>query len=84
VLDVSFTGAAVEVTRTLRAGDSGILTFGQLRGQPSLAVTVKNVVPSVRRIGVSFDEPSEISRRLVAAASALAGAAARDRQPSSA
>jgi flagellar biosynthesis protein FlhG len=83
VLDVSFTGAAVEVFRTLRAGDSGMLTFEQLRGQPTLPVTVKNVVPSVRRIGVSFDEPGEVSRRLVAAASALAGAATRDRSQSS-
>jgi hypothetical protein len=83
VLDVSFTGAAVEVFRTLRAGDRGVLTFGQLRGQPGLVVTVKNVVPTVRRIGVSFDEPGEISQRLVAAASALAGGSSLERTRSS-
>jgi flagellar biosynthesis protein FlhG len=83
VLDVSFTGAAVEVFRTLRAGDRGVLTFEQLRGQPSLVVAVKNVVPSVRRIGVSFDQPGELSQRLVAAASALAGAATREAPRSS-
>jgi MinD-like ATPase involved in chromosome partitioning or flagellar assembly len=76
VIDVSFTGAAVEGVRDPRAGDRGTLTFHQLRGQPSLAVTVKNVVPSVRRIGISFDEPGELSSRLVAAASALAVSAA--------
>jgi flagellar biosynthesis protein FlhG len=80
VRDVSFTGAAIEVFRTLRAGDSGLLTFEQLRGQPALPVTVKNVVPSVRRVGVSFDAPGEISQRIVAAASALASAAARERE----
>jgi flagellar biosynthesis protein FlhG len=77
VLDVSLSGAAIEAFRGLRAGDRGQLTFEQLQGQPTLEVTVRNVVPTVRRIGVSFDEPGELAARLVAAASALAGALAR-------
>jgi flagellar biosynthesis protein FlhG len=77
VLDVSFTGAAIEVFTDLRAGDRGWLRFDQLQGQPALEVVVKNVVPSVRRIGVSFEEPGEVSSRLVAAASALAAATGR-------
>jgi MinD-like ATPase involved in chromosome partitioning or flagellar assembly len=81
VLDVSLTGAAIEAGRGLRAGDRGALTFTQLPGQPTLVVTVRNVVPSVRRIGVSFDEPSELSSRLVAAASALAAAAGHGGEP---
>jgi flagellar biosynthesis protein FlhG len=79
VLDVSFTGAAIEVFTDLRAGDRGWLRFDQLQGQPQVEVVVKNVVPSVRRIGVSFDEPGEVSSRLVAAASALATATTRHR-----
>ncbi|HSZ81659.1 MAG TPA: PilZ domain-containing protein [Polyangia bacterium] len=79
VLDVSFTGAAIEVFTDLRAGDRGWLRFEQLQGQPTLEVIVKNVVPTVRRIGVSFEEPGEVSSRLVAAASALATATARRR-----
>jgi flagellar biosynthesis protein FlhG len=80
VLDVSFTGAAIEVFAELRAGDRGWLRFEQLQGQPAIEVSVKNVVPRVRRIGVSFEEPGEISSRLVAAASALAEATGRHRE----
>ena len=79
VLDVSFTGAAIEVFRDLRAGDHGVLRFEQLQGQPALTVSVRNVVPSVKRVGISFDEPGDVSSRLVAAASALAAAASRRR-----
>jgi flagellar biosynthesis protein FlhG len=77
VLDVSLSGAALEAFQGLRAGDRGSLTFHQLQGQPTLEVTLRNVVPTVRRIGVSFDEPGDLSARIVAAASALAGALAR-------
>jgi flagellar biosynthesis protein FlhG len=80
VLDVSFTGAAVEVFSGVRAGDRGWLHLDQLQGQPSLEVVVKNVVPQGRRIGVSFEEPGEVSSRLVAAASALAAATASSRR----
>src|SRR5450432_2325113 len=80
VLDVSFTGAAIEVFSDLRGGDRGWLRFEQLQGQPALAVVVRNVVSTVRRIGVSFEEPGETSSRLVAAASALAAATERRRE----
>jgi flagellar biosynthesis protein FlhG len=80
VLDVSFTGAAIEVFSGVRAGDRGTLFLDQLQGQPSLEVVVKNVVPQGRRVGVSFEEPGEVSSRLVAAASALAAAAASRRE----
>jgi MinD-like ATPase involved in chromosome partitioning or flagellar assembly len=83
VLDVSFTGAAIEVFTDLRAGDRGSLRFDQLQGQPTLAVEVKNVVPTVRRLGVSFLDPGELSARLVAAASALAVAGHGRDEPSS-
>jgi flagellar biosynthesis protein FlhG len=77
VLDVSHTGAAIEVFAPMRAGDRGLLCFDQLQGAPTVEVVVKNVVPTVRRIGVSFEAPGEVTSRLVAAASALAAAAAR-------
>lgn len=83
VLDVSFTGVAIEVFVDLRAGDRGVLHFEQLQGQPALEVVVRNVVPSVRRIGVSFVDPAETSSRLVAAARALADAAARRKDDAS-
>lgn len=79
VLDVSHTGAAIEIFSDVRAGDRGTLRFVQLQGQPELAVIARNVVPSVRRVGISFEDPGELSSRLVAAASALAAAAARRR-----
>jgi hypothetical protein len=79
VLDVSFTGVAVEVFQDLRGGDRGRLHFEQMQGQPALEVVVRNVVPTVRRIGLSFEEPGETSSRLVAAASALVAATTRRR-----
>jgi flagellar biosynthesis protein FlhG len=79
VLDVSFTGVAIEVFRDLRGGDRGRLHFEQMHGQPALDVVVRNVVPTVRRIGLSFEEPGETSSRLVAAASALVAATTRRR-----
>jgi MinD-like ATPase involved in chromosome partitioning or flagellar assembly len=75
VLDVSETGAAVEVFAGLRVGDQAVLCFDQLPGQPALPVAVRNVLPGIRRVGVSFIERSEVSSRLVAAAAALAGTA---------
>jgi flagellar biosynthesis protein FlhG len=77
VLDVSQTGAAIEVFGPIRAEDRGTLCFDQLQGQPSIEIVVKNVVPAVRRVGVSFEAPGEVTSRLVAAASALAAATAR-------
>lgn len=77
VLDVSNTGAAIEVFAPMRAGDRALLCFDQLQGQPVIEVEVKNVVPTVRRIGVSFESPGELTSRLVAAASALAASTGR-------
>jgi flagellar biosynthesis protein FlhG len=79
VLDVSFTGAAIEAFSEVRSGDRAWLHLDQLQGQPALEVVIKNVQPALRRIGVSFDEPGEITSRLVAAASALATTAGRSR-----
>jgi flagellar biosynthesis protein FlhG len=79
VLDVSFTGAALEVFADVSNGDRGWLRLDQLQGQPAVPVVIKNVQPGLRRIGVSFDEPGETTSRLVAAASALAAASARRR-----
>jgi flagellar biosynthesis protein FlhG len=82
VLDISFTGAAIEVFLDLRAGDHGRLHLEQVQGQPVLDVVVKNVVPQGRRIGISFEAPGEVTSRLVAAASALASATAPGRAES--
>jgi MinD-like ATPase involved in chromosome partitioning or flagellar assembly len=75
VLDVSEAGAAVEVFSGLRTGDQAVLCFTQLPGQPALPVLVRNVLPGIRRVGMSFVERSEVSARLVAAARALTSAA---------
>jgi flagellar biosynthesis protein FlhG len=79
VRDISFTGAAVEVFSRLTAGDRGRLCLDQVQGQPSLDVIVRNVVPGARRVGISFEEPGEVSARLVTAASALAAGPGRRR-----
>jgi flagellar biosynthesis protein FlhG len=81
VLDVSFTGAAIEVSSEVRSGDRAWLHLDQLQGQPALEVVIKNFQPALRRVGVSFDEPGEVSSRLVAAASALAATRRRDEPP---
>jgi flagellar biosynthesis protein FlhG len=54
VLDVSETGAAVETTLHLRAGDTAILHLYQLGGQPAIPVVVKNIVPRLGRLGLGF------------------------------
>jgi hypothetical protein len=74
VLDVSYSGAAMEVFAGVHSGDEGTLIFEQLQGQPELPVVIRNVLPGMRRIGVAFKEPGEVSARLVAAAGALAAA----------
>jgi MinD-like ATPase involved in chromosome partitioning or flagellar assembly len=80
VLDVSFTGAAIEISSDVKPGDRACLHLDQLQGQPALDVAVKNVLPGLRRLGVAFEEPGEVSSRLVAAASALAAASQRRRE----
>jgi hypothetical protein len=74
VLDVSYSGAAIEVFAGVHGGDVATLVFDQLQGQPALPVVVRNVLPGMRRIGVAFLEPGEVSARLVAAAGALVAA----------
>jgi flagellar biosynthesis protein FlhG len=54
ILDVSETGAAVETTLALRAGDSAVLHLYQLEGQPAVPVVVKNIIPRLGRVGLAF------------------------------
>ena len=76
VLDVSYSGAGIEVFGDIGVAAPAVLCFHQLPGQPALPVTVKNVLPGVHRAGLAFVQPGEISSRLVAAAVALADPAA--------
>jgi hypothetical protein len=73
VLDLSASGAAVETTVPLRLGDRGILHFDQLAGKPALAVIVKNVAPTLRRLGLGFANRGPATERLVAAAARARG-----------
>ena len=70
VRDVSESGAAVESTLALRVGDVGTLYFYQLDDRLSVEVTVKNVVPSLNRVGFGFVRPGAAAARIVAAARA--------------
>ena len=70
VRDVSESGAAVESTLTLRVGDVGMLHFYQLDDRLSVEVMVKNVVPSLNRVGFGFVRPGAAAARIVAAARA--------------
>jgi MinD-like ATPase involved in chromosome partitioning or flagellar assembly len=70
VRDVSQSGAAVESTLTLRVGDVGMLHFYQLDDRLSVEVMVKNVVPSINRVGFGFVGPGAAAARIVAAARA--------------
>ncbi len=70
VRDVSESGAAVESTLALRVGDVGMLHFYQLDDRLSVEVMVKNVVPSLSRVGFGFVRPGAAAARIVAAARA--------------
>ena len=70
VRDVSESGAAVESTLLLRVGDVGVLHFYQLDDRLSVEVEVKNVVPSLNRVGFGFVRPGVAAARIVAAARA--------------
>jgi len=74
VLDVSYSGAALDALGDLRVGDQGVLHLTQLPGQPALRVVVKHLLPALRRIGVAFAAPGETSKRLVAAGRATRAA----------
>ena len=67
VRDVSESGAAVETTLALRVGDVGMLHFYQLDDRLSVEVMVKNVVPSLNRVGFGFVRPGAAAARIVAA-----------------
>jgi MinD-like ATPase involved in chromosome partitioning or flagellar assembly len=75
VLDVSYGGVAVEITGDVSVGYRGVLRLHQLAGQPALPVVVKNVQPGLRRVGLAFLQPGEVSLRLEAAARLLAATA---------
>jgi flagellar biosynthesis protein FlhG len=70
VRDVSKSGAAVESTLALRVGDAGMLHFYQLDDHLSVEVVVKNVVPSLNRVGFGFVRAGAAAARIVAAARA--------------
>ena len=69
VRDVSESGAAIESTLALRAGDRGVLHFYQL-DDLSVEVVVKNVVPSLNRVGLGFVNGGAAPARIVRAARA--------------
>jgi hypothetical protein len=71
VRDVSESGAAIETAMRLCVGDVGVLHLDQLRGHPSVPVTVKNMVSMSKRVGLAFTERGRIPARLVAAARAV-------------
>ena len=70
VVDLSVSGAALEVATDLAIGAEGTLCFVQLPGQPELPVCVKSLQDSIRRAGIAFTGPDDDRRRLVAVAEA--------------
>ena len=70
VVDLSVSGAALEVATELEIGAEGTLCFVQLSGQPELPVCVRSLQDSIRRAGVAFTGPDEERRQLVAIAEA--------------
>jgi flagellar biosynthesis protein FlhG len=65
VCDVSESGAAIETMLPLRPGDTGLLHFYQLDDDLSILVAVKNVIPSLNRIGLGFTEGGSGPARIV-------------------
>jgi MinD-like ATPase involved in chromosome partitioning or flagellar assembly len=65
VCDVSESGVAIETMLPLRVGDSGLLHFYQLDDQLSVEVAVKNVVPSLNRVGLGFVRAGSAPARIV-------------------
>ncbi len=70
VRDISESGAAIESTLALRAGDRGVLHFYQLDDLLSVEVVVRNVVPSLSRVGLGFVNGGAAPARIVRAARA--------------
>jgi len=67
---VSASGAGVEVALSLPIGDNAVLHLDQIPGRPALPVQIKGVLPTLRRLGLSFVDPGDDVARLVAAAQA--------------
>jgi MinD-like ATPase involved in chromosome partitioning or flagellar assembly len=65
VCDVSESGAAIETMLPLKPGDTGVLHFYQLDDDLSMPVTVKNVIPSLNRIGLGFSRGGSGQARIV-------------------
>jgi len=65
VCDVSESGAAIETMLPLRPGDTGLLHFYQLDDDLTVEVTVKNVIPSLNRIGLGFTQRGPGPARIV-------------------
>ena len=68
VIDVSISGAALETLPGLAAGDTAVLRLDQLPGQPLVDVRVRNVMPTLSRVGVAFATDNDVPASLVAAA----------------
>ena len=75
VVEVSLSGAALEVVSALELDEQATLRFDQLPGQPALPVVVKSLVEPIRRAGVAFTGAEEARGLLVAAAEAQGGRA---------
>jgi MinD-like ATPase involved in chromosome partitioning or flagellar assembly len=65
VCDVSESGAAIETMLPLRPGDTGFLHFYQLDDHLSVEVAVKNVIPSLNRVGLGFVRAGTLPARIV-------------------
>jgi MinD-like ATPase involved in chromosome partitioning or flagellar assembly len=70
IVDISMSGAALEVVSELQLGETATLVFDQLPGRPALPVDVKSLDPSLRRAGVVFTGAEELRHPVVAAAQA--------------
>jgi hypothetical protein len=68
VVDVSQSGAALEIVSPLPLGTTGTLVFDQLARQPAVPIVVKSLRPEVGRAGVGFVGAEGIRHALVAAA----------------
>jgi hypothetical protein len=68
LVDVSVSGAALEVATELELGVAATLCFVQLPGQPALPVIIKSRQQSIRRAGVAFTGPEDERWRLVSIA----------------
>jgi MinD-like ATPase involved in chromosome partitioning or flagellar assembly len=65
VCDVSESGVAIETMLPLRVGQSALLHFYQIDDRLSVEVAVKNVVPSLNRVGLGFVRAGTAPARLV-------------------